>query len=33
VKLLEGLGIAAELTGQATNRIYSYQRYVDLLTR
>ena len=33
VKLLEGLGIAAELTGQATNRIYSYQRYVELLTR
>jgi Fic family protein len=33
VKLLEGLGIVTELTGQATNRIYSYQRYVELLTR
>lgn len=33
VKLLEGLGIVAELTGQKKNRSYSYQAYVDLLTR
>jgi Fic family protein len=33
VQLLEGLGIVAELTGQKTNRIYSYQAYVDLLAR
>ncbi len=33
VKLLEQLGILEELTGQKTNRIYSYQRYVELLTR
>jgi Fic family protein len=33
VKALEGLGILDELTGQRTNRIYSYQPYVELLTR
>ena len=33
VKLLEDLGIVTELTGQKTNRSFSYQRYVDLLTR
>ena len=31
VKLLEGLGIVTELTGQKTNRIYSYQPYIELL--
>lgn len=33
VKLLEELGIVKELTGQRSNRIYSYQAYVGLLTR
>ncbi len=33
VKTLEGLGIVSELTGQKKNRCYSYQAYVDLLTR
>ncbi len=33
VKLLEDLGIVTELTGQKKNRIYSYQAYVDLLSR
>ena len=33
VKLLEDLGIVAELTGQKKNRIYSYAAYVDLLSR
>lgn len=33
VKLLHGLGILTERTGQKTNRIYSYERYVTLLTR
>ncbi len=33
VKLLEDLGIVAELTGQKKNRIYSYQAYVELLSR
>ncbi|MDF2466853.1 MAG: Fic family protein [Ramlibacter sp.] len=33
VKLLNELGILAERTGQKTNRIYSYERYVMLLTR
>lgn len=32
VKLLEGLGIVSELTGQKKNRSFSYQAYVDLLT-
>ena len=32
VKMLEGLGIVAELTGQKKNRSFSYQGYVDLLT-
>lgn len=31
VKLLEGLGIVTELTGQKKNRSFSYQAYVDLL--
>jgi Fic family protein len=33
VKLLEDLGIVAELTGQKKNRIYSYTAYVELLSR
>jgi Fic family protein len=32
VKVLEGLGIVAELTGQKKNRCYSYQAYIDQLT-
>lgn len=33
VQLLEQLGVVKEMTGQKTNRIYSYQAYVELLTR
>ena len=33
VKALEVLGIVTELTGQRTNRIYSYQPYVETLVR
>lgn len=33
VKLLEDLGIVSELTGQKKNRYYSYQAYIELLTR
>lgn len=33
VKLLEDLGILVELTGQKKNRVYSYQAYVELLSR
>ena len=33
VKALEDLGIVAEMTGQKKNRSYSYQAYVDLLSR
>jgi Fic family protein len=33
VRLLEELGIAQEMTGQRSNRIYSYQAYVELLMR
>jgi Fic family protein len=33
VKLLDNLGIVAEKTGQKTNRTYSYERYVALITR
>ena len=32
VKVLVGLGIAVELTGQKQNRSYSYQPYIDLMT-
>lgn len=32
VKVLEGLGVVGELTGQKKNRSYSYQAYVALLT-
>lgn len=33
VKVLEDLGIVIEVTGQKKNRRYSYQGYVDLLSR
>ncbi len=33
VRILEELGIVTELTGQKKNRSYSYQPYIDLLTR
>ena len=33
VKLLQELGSVAELAGQKRNRIYSYQPYVELLSR
>ena len=33
VKLLEDLGVVTELTGQKTNRSFSYQAYVELLSR
>ena len=33
VQVLEQLGIVAEVTGQKKNRSYSYQAYVDLLSR
>jgi Fic family protein len=33
VKVLEDLGIAAEMTGQKKNRSYSYKAYVELLSR
>ncbi|WP_020485775.1 Fic family protein [Methylomonas sp. MK1] len=33
VKVLEELGIVVEFTGQKKNRSYSYQAYIELLTR
>jgi Fic family protein len=33
VKALEDLGVVTEMTGQKKNRSYSYQAYVELLTR
>jgi Fic family protein len=33
VRVLEDLGIVAEMTGQKKNRSYSYQSYVELLSR
>lgn len=33
VKILEELGVVTELTGQKKNRSYSYQTYIELLTR
>ncbi|MDB5800855.1 MAG: Fic family protein [Rhodocyclales bacterium] len=33
VKMLEELSIVAEVTGQKTNRNYSYAAYIELLTR
>ena len=33
IRLLQDLGILAELTGHKKNRIYGYQAYVELLSR
>ncbi len=33
VKVLQDLGIVAETTGQRTNRSFSYEGYIDLLSR
>lgn len=33
VKVLEDLGIVTEMTGQKKNRSYSYQAYIELLSR
>jgi Fic family protein len=33
IKVLEDLGIVAEVTDQKKNRTYSYQSYIDLLAR
>ena len=33
VKVLLDLGIAVEMTGQKKNRSYSYQAYIELLSR
>ena len=33
VKILEDLGIATEMTGLKKNRSYSYQAYIELLSR
>jgi Fic family protein len=33
VRVLEDLGIVAEMTGQKKHRTYSYQAYVELLSR
>ena len=33
VNVLVDLGIAVEMTGQKKNRSYSYQAYVELLSR
>ena len=33
VRLLEDLGIVSELTGQKKNRSFSYQAYIELLSR
>ncbi|MCL2644980.1 MAG: Fic family protein [Betaproteobacteria bacterium] len=33
VQVLEQLGVVVEMTGQKKNRCYSYQGYIDLLTR
>lgn len=33
VKVLKDLGIVTEMTGQKTNRSFSYQPYIELLTR
>ena len=32
IKILEQLGIALEMTGQQRNRVYSYPRYIDILS-
>ncbi len=33
VKVLEELGVVTEMTGQKKNRSYSYQSYIELLSR
>lgn len=33
VKVLEDLGIVTEMSGQKKNRSYSYQAYIELLSR
>ncbi len=33
IRTLEALGIVEEITGQKKNRLYSYRRYVELLSR
>ena len=33
VKVLEGLGIVTEMTGQKKNRSYSYRAYIELLSQ
>lgn len=33
VKLLEGLGLVTEQTGQTKNRSFSYRAYIELLAR
>lgn len=33
VQALEQLGVVVEVAGQKKNRSYSYQAYIDLLTR
>ena len=33
VKVLEDLGIVTEMTGQKKNRSYSYQSYIERLSR
>jgi fido (protein-threonine AMPylation protein) len=33
IKVLEGLGVVTEMTGQKKNRSYSYQPYIELLSR
>jgi hypothetical protein len=32
-KILEELGIVTEITGQARNRSFSYQPYIDLISK
>jgi hypothetical protein len=32
-RTLEGLGVVAEVTGQSRNRSFSYQPYIDLISK
>jgi hypothetical protein len=32
-RTLEGLGIITEVTGQSRNRSFSYQSYIDLISK
>ena len=32
IRILEGLGIVRELTGQPRNRVYAYQQYIEILS-